>query len=563
MKPKVLNSYSSLSLTDDLTKSDSNDDESIESDISYTLYDQRYLILVSFSLLTFINGWMWIIWSPLTPDPLCEIWGVSSSSVDALSSLYMYPYMISSPLALFTLRHYGLRTGLIIGALLNFIGSLIRYSNVTDYNIVFVGTLFASIAQGFILPIPPLIASDWFGDSERTRATSIGILSNEAGVTFGLGATIFVNFKKLDATQKLENYVGIQMVISFVALVCILIYVTRDKPLTPPSAIAAYQNSSATYLSDEDEDEETETADLESQSSQSQQSSRSPNKSSSFDVDLSEGSPLLGKNLSTASQSSALYDFLEDFFAIFRSPSRAIFTFIYGATVGIYYFMTTFLNQLFAPIYSPSVTGGLGIILVLAGFVGSLWSASVIDNVLSANDSEDEDESKTLKKNIVHRFFSDENGPDIYWKMLMVLMGCSCINCAFLFVLLNYIESNEAYRILAILPFFLLISGIGFCLVGIISVGFEYGTALCFPANEAVVTGVMNCAAELVGSLMCFLGGTIMDASTTGNTKTLGYLIVSVLACSCLLMWKGVTEEPVRLIETDYDDQSESKLILK
>ena len=517
----LLESHQCFTELADDTKTNSLDVKNTEPVQSYTLYGQRYLILLSFSLLTFSNGWMWIIWSPLTPDPLCKIWDVPESSVDGLSSLYMYLYILSSPLALYIVHHHGLRVGLITGASLNFIGSLIRFSNATDYKVVFIGTSFASVAQGFILSIPPLIASNWFGDSERAKATSIGVLANDGGVTFGLGATVLIDFQTSNAGQKLEYYTGYIMMISCLALISIVLSVTRDKPISPPSATAAHQNNITSCLHEEN-----------------MECSISSTKSSSFSK------------------------FLEDFLAIFSSPSRIIFFFIYGTSVGMYYFMSTFMNQLFASIYSPSTTGWLGITLVLSGFLGSLWSASIIDKVLSnCNPS-------SYRENILLNFFSNEKGANVYWKMLMVLLVFSCANMFLLFVLLCFTNSSTANHSATVALFFFLVSGIGFSLIGVVSVGFEYGSAFCYPANEAIVGGMMNCSAEMGGWILNSIGGKLMDSlakepDIQSILIQIGNILVSILFCSCLLLWKGVKEEPTRLICATADDNpGETKFIL-
>lgn len=515
--------------------------DSIEDDRN-TADGQRHLILFAFSLLTFVNSWMWITWSPLTPDPLCDLWDVPSSSVDNLSSLYMYIYLIFSPFALYMLHRYGLRFGLIVGAMLNFIGSLIRVSNVTDYKVVFMGTTFTSLAQGFTLSIPPLIASNWYGESERAKATSIGVLANQMGTATGLGATIFIDFKVSDIEQKLRYYVGVQMIISLLALFFIVIWVTRDKPLNPTNAVALHQDmppverQGSLELVHSDANENSETREIKHFSNTPLSSSSHPNSG-----------------------------FLFDFLAVFFSPSRTIFTFIYGICVGVFYCMSTFMNQLFAPLYSPSITGCLGLTLVLSGILGSLWSASIIDRVLSMdNSSNSDDNNENIEqghKNVLLRFFSDRNGPNVYWKMLMVLLLCACASCAILFILLSYISDATAHRAFVVTLFFLFVSGIGFSLTGIISVGFEFGSALCHPANEAAVGGALNCAAQVGGWILNIIGGAFMDSYEDNNgvwsvPMKLGCVIVSALLCSSLLMWKGVTEKPVRLLGVDVNDES-------
>eukprot|EP00121_Abeoforma_whisleri_P011143 Awhi_evm1s10281 len=71
-----------------------------------------------------------------------------------------------------------------IGALLNALGGWIRFlgAETKIFPVIFAGQTFHAIAQAFILGIPPFLSSTWFGVSERGKATSFGVLANQAGV---------------------------------------------------------------------------------------------------------------------------------------------------------------------------------------------------------------------------------------------------------------------------------------------------------------------------------------------------------------------------------------------
>ena len=540
----------------------------------YELYQQRYFVLFSFSVLSFVNAWIWITWSPLTPNPLCNIWNVPSSDVDELSSLYMYPYIVFSPVALLILDRYGLRIGLTIGAILNFLGSILRFSNVMEYKGVYIGTLFASLAQCFLLSIPPLIASNWFGDAERSTATSIGVIANQMGMAAGLGWTIFVDFTinyeligyddtlhqlpqqndLMDQEHKLKNYVGLQMMISLFALTFVLVWVTRDKPITPPSAIAANQEKVTKQHNQHF---------LPNPKNKGVQSN-----DNDIDNDNDENNGVPTKLTRMKAFFVTIFSF--DFFAVFRSSSKRILTCIYGLSVGVFYAMDTFLNQFFASMYSPKITGWLGVILIISGIFGSLWSASIIDQIISMDTTLKDIDNNMFhpakKSAFIHFFLQSKKNKNneqikqevqsqnIYWMMLMILLCGSFVSCTLLFLLFHSVDSVEAQYQLIIILFFVLVSSIGFCLTGVLSVGFEYGSALCYPSNEAAVGGALNCAAQLGGWMFNIVGGRFMDAlkgeendEVKSPAMKLGFLMNLILLFSCLLLWKGVTEEPIRL----------------
>ena len=96
------------------------------------------------------------------------------------------------------------------------------------------------------------------------------------------------------------------------------------------------------------------------------------------------------------------------------------------------------------------------------------------------------------------------------------------------------------------------VAGAGFCLTAQMSVGFEYGSALCYPANEAAVAGVLNVSAQIGGWILIVLGGYFMDnygnsaQGKTNATALVGCLLVSSLLLNYKIMYFGVREKSSR-----------------
>lgn len=198
----------------------------------------RWLTLAAFCILTLNNSWMWITWSPVAADVALR-WNVSVAEVDALSSVFMWEYIPLSFPALWLLHKIGMRRGLLLGALLNFAGSAIRWRCSHSYALVYVGTVFCSTAQLFTLAVPPLLSHVNFEVEERALATSIGVLANQLGTCAGLGATIVAD---INTKGTLEYYLGVQSVMALVALVSITAFV-HHKPQAEPG-----EDEAETYL---------------------------------------------------------------------------------------------------------------------------------------------------------------------------------------------------------------------------------------------------------------------------------------------------------------------------
>lgn len=135
----------------------------------------------------------------------------------------------------------GLRRGVIVGAVANGLGALLRWIAVCDwlkvsendrFVITFLGQTLAAIGQVFILGVPPDLASSWFGASERNTASAIAIAANNLGIALGFLASMGIDDDRLQ--QTIEPYFLIQWLVSLCAAVLILLFF-KNNPMTAPS----------------------------------------------------------------------------------------------------------------------------------------------------------------------------------------------------------------------------------------------------------------------------------------------------------------------------------------
>jgi FLVCR family MFS transporter 7 len=176
-------------------------EEGDDTTTEYRLYAQRWFVLASFCVLNFSNGIIWVTWSPLT-FLVADFWGVSAGKVDALAGVYMYVFVPTNFLSMYLVsNHLGLATGLKIGAVLNFLGTVVRLSGSHSYDLVYAGTFLCALAQTFILPMLPLLSGTWYGAHERAEATGLGALAYQLGMLIALGATVVVDFRTDDIDE--------------------------------------------------------------------------------------------------------------------------------------------------------------------------------------------------------------------------------------------------------------------------------------------------------------------------------------------------------------------------
>lgn len=295
---------------------------------NYRLYHRRWLILLTYSLINFSNGWVWTTWSPLTAL-LTEYWDVTVNAVDALSGVYMFVFVPTNIFSMWLVVNYlGLRRGLQFGAFLNMLGTLVKYKvdwflgGLTDYKMKYMGVFLCALSQAFILPMVALLAGNWFGERERATATSLGSMAFQLGSLFGLASTVVVDFRdetsgKLDQ-NKFDQYMQLQWVVASLALLLALVTVNKDRPDHPPSEAAA----------------------------------------------------ALAQNVLST-------NYTESIRMIMASPSSQTFFFVFGMVVGSFYAIPAFLSQ-FMPSWSPRSQGALGGIFQVAAVSGCMATGRLV-----------------------------------------------------------------------------------------------------------------------------------------------------------------------------------------
>jgi MFS family permease len=490
--PELLYLSFSTSIDNNDTDAKNTDTKSVD-DGGFTLYPHRWSVLASVACLSMSSAWMWITWSPIAVL-VADLWDVDEGAVDALSGVYMYIYVPCSFLSLYlVVTHLGLRWGLIIGAVFNLAGAVLRYTGRNDYTTVYCGTLLAAVAQTFTLSTPPLIAGNWFGATERATATALGVLANQMGTALGLGITIVADFSSNTTTttahtflideKKLQIYLGVQLLVSMVAFILVATFV-EDQPPTPPSTATLL-----TRYADAAADEAEAKAELTIQSSQ--------NGYYTYDGDAvlnekkhlligvvtntsrnNDAFPIVSKISNNNNNNNASMSYLQSISQMVSSASSMLFVLSFGLSVGVYYTIPTFLSQLLPSAWSSNWIGWLGISYQIAGIIGSFGAGRLCDITQQ------------------HRAVS-----------LALLCGAFC--SLVIFAVTARVEPSGSTWTSS-LGFFLGVVGSGASLAAWNTVGMEFGTSISYPADEAAVAGVLECAAELLAFVWVTIGGSLI-----------------------------------------------------
>lgn len=498
------------------------------SESSYILYPRRWLVLGSFSLLTMSSTWIWISWSPIAALA-AELWDETADAVDALSGIYMYVYVLCSFLSLYlVVNHIGLHRGLIVGGMFNVAGAAVRYLCLENYRHVYVGTLLCAIAQTFTLSTPPLIAASWFGASERATATSLGVVANQLGTTLGMGSTIFLHFVDEDVAEGvhrmdlgvLESYLGIQLFVAALALLLVVLF-CADRPVTPPS-LAAAETGHHDWLVLTERKEQHDSVRRRNEEAAPLLSSQS---GSRYD----QGEQARRRQQEVESTTYDSIGYAESIKIVTTDPKHVAFVVAFGMSVGVYYTIPTFLSQLLPPSWKSQWIGWLGCTYQAAGMVGSLVSGLVVD--------------RTGQPRRVCR--------------ALLLSASLFLFLLAMFVLEETPTRNGSLSVSAATALPVASSGCAFNDIGIVvavafsgmalaawnSVGMEFGAALTYPANEAAVAGVLECAAELLGFFWVCIGGNLVLENE--HAAFTGVLFCAAVASVLLFGWShGESKRP-------------------
>jgi len=489
-------------------------------------------------LLSMSSAWIWMTFSPIA-YPVANLWHVPINAVDALACIYFYVYVPGSFISLSLVVNYlGLHRGLMIGGVLNATGAIVRVCYMNNYRMVYVGTLLAAIAQTFTLSTPPLIAGSWFGASERTTATALGVLANQLGTATGLGATILVDFAaKNDSTNynlydddsltvsesrfepastttstssftidpiRLQQYLTLQATAAVVALVLVIL-LGGDQPPTPPSMatmLARYKHSDQP---DHKSGKKTNDDQVPLLGNNDDQVPLLGNQT----VIVTYGEDQDGDCTNVYHEEPIGFSYLNSILHVFSKPAYFSFMLSFGLSVGIYYTIPTFLSQLLPSTWTSRSVGWLGVVYQLMGVLGSFFCGLLVD--------------RTQRHRLV----------------------CLCILFCSVLTLVIYTVSEHAFihqmwtQMLVNAFIIVGVTGSGWTLAAWNTLGLEFGTALSYPADEAAVAGVLECAAELLGFLFVTLGGHLMASDQA--VAFVGLLAVAAMI-SFLLLFSNQAE---------------------
>ncbi|XP_066589928.1 heme transporter FLVCR2-like [Prorops nasuta] len=408
--------------------------------IKTKIYKRRWLVLAIFVLYSASNAIQWIQYS-IIANIIMRYYNIQSFHVDMTSMAYMVTYVPFIFPASYFLDKFGLRYAAIFGATGTAIGSWIKVISVAPnkFWVGFVGHTIVALSQVFILSIPARLAAVWFGPDEVSSACSIGVFGNQLGIAIGFLIPPMLVPDSDDLTivgSGLEVMFYIVAGLTTIILVLILLFFKATPPL-PPSPAQVVQRE---------------------------------NKSNE--------------------------NFLQSIKRLLTNPGYLLLLLTYGINVGIFFAISTQLNQIILEHFPGYVmdAGRIGFGIVCAGMLGSVVCGIVLDKT--------------------HKFKETTLG--IY---LLSFIGM----LIFTFTL-NVGKIYVVYITAAILGFFM---------TGYLPVGFEFAAELTYPEPEGTSTGLLNAETQACGIVFTLMSGYLLSVW--------GDLISNVVLCGVLAIGTCLT----------------------
>ncbi|XP_054438176.1 solute carrier family 49 member A3 [Pteronotus mesoamericanus] len=212
--------------------------------LAYRSYARRWVFLLVVSLLSCSNAMLWLSFAPVA-DTIARHFRLSAQQVNWLSLVY---FVVSIPFglaAIWVLDSVGLRWATVLGAWLNFVGSVFRalpcmpFRASEPFAFLLGGQSLCALAQSLVIFSPAKLAALWFPEHQRATANMIGTMANPLGV-------LVANLLSPALVKKEDDIpvmLGIYMVPAGLACLLATACLWESVPPTPPSAGAAQSTS--------------------------------------------------------------------------------------------------------------------------------------------------------------------------------------------------------------------------------------------------------------------------------------------------------------------------------
>lgn len=205
------------------------------------VYPYRWVILAIYSFICVIIQIQWLTFASVS-SAAQEFYQASALRIDFLSMIYMLVFIVVSIPASFLIDTWGLRKGLVIGAVLTGVFGTLKAWGGNSLLLVTIAQFGLALAQPFILNAVTKIGATWFPVEERATAVGVGTLAQYSGIIIALALTPVLITIMENGNYNFSRMLWIYGVASILAALLIIVFM-REEPPTPPALIEFTERS--------------------------------------------------------------------------------------------------------------------------------------------------------------------------------------------------------------------------------------------------------------------------------------------------------------------------------
>ncbi|MDB4582168.1 MFS transporter [Draconibacterium sp.] len=205
------------------------------------VYPYRWIILTLYILITIIIEIQWLTFASIS-GLAQEFYHTAALRIDFLSMIYMMVFIVMSIPASYIIDTYGLKRGLVIGAILTGIFGGLKAWGAENLLITTIAQTGLAVAQPFILNAVTKIGAKWFPVQERATVAGLGSLAQYIGIIISLAVTPLLISEEAIGDFGIPKMMWIYGIISIFGSVLVLLFI-REEPPTPPTSEEFTQRS--------------------------------------------------------------------------------------------------------------------------------------------------------------------------------------------------------------------------------------------------------------------------------------------------------------------------------